>query len=373
MKRLLLLALLLPLGLPVAADTPPRYRLTVLPLTFSGYNGIGTNDEKRGGINAQGKVVGMALVKSGSFQDSRAALWQKGRSLRILDKQPVTNPNIASGQDFFYPSAINTRGETTAIRTVSCSGAYTIQYSSASVLWNGRDDRISQRFPSDPDTSSVALGLNDWGDVVGSFVYDDTNADAQTNSSPPLGTASRHAFLRHGNRVSPLWEGSAWGINNNGWIIGVKDVDDDDSHARGVLWRSGHITLFKMQPAAINELGEIAGNIPLNDDFGIACVWREGKLTRLSKGTSRSNALNNHGQIVGVLDNAAPRIPDHAALWQNGRTYDLNRCTALPPGWVLTGAIGINDRGWIIGEGGVYKTPTDKQPASTFTFLLTPR
>ena len=82
---------------PAGADAPPCYRLTVLPLIFSGYNEV-DNDDRRGGINAQGQIVGSVSVRSGSIQDDRVALWQKGRSLRILDKRPVTREDSDSQQ-----------------------------------------------------------------------------------------------------------------------------------------------------------------------------------------------------------------------------------------------------------------------------------
>jgi len=34
---------------------------------------------------------------------------------------------------------------------------------------------------------------------------------------------------------------------------------------------------------------------------------------------------------------------------------------------------GINDKGWIIGESGISKSPGDKRHMEQFTFLLTPR
>lgn len=365
MKTLRLLALTLLLGQPAGADTPPRYRLTVLPLTFSGYNEVDADSWGGSGINAQGQIVGMASVKSGRFRDDRAALWQRGHPLRVLDKRPITDPNATSGQDFVYPTAINTRGKTTATHTVSCSGAYTIQFSTACLLWNGRVNWFSQGFPSDPDTSSAAFGLNDKGDVVGSFVYDDTAADAPTNSHPPPGTEGRQAFLRRGGRILPLWWGVARGVNNQDWIIGAKDTDGSSRHARGVLWRNGKMTLFQMQPAAINERGEIAGNVPISDDRGTACLWRQGKITHLSRQTSHAYALNNLGDVVGEQN--------HAALWRDGRSYDLNRCASLPKGWVLEKALGINEHGWIIGKGSIYKTPKNTQAVKSFTFLLTPQ
>ena len=179
--------------------------------------------------------------------------------------------------------------------------------------------------------------------------------------------------MRRGGHITRLWPGVARDINNQGWIVGVKDAGFNASRAKGVLWRNGHITLLSMQPVAINGRGEIAGNIPLTEDTGRACVWRRGRVTLLSKQISHAYALNDRGAVVGERADAALPHPSHATLWRQGRTYDLNRCVGLPANWVIQSAIGVNNQGWIIGNGGIYKTPKDKQPIRVFSFLLTPR
>ena len=226
--------------------------------------------------------------------------------------------------------------------------------------------------PASAEMASAALGLNDRSDIVGGYRYDNTGAD-QVDSPAPPGMENRHAFLRHKGYIIRLWPGVARSINNRGWIVGLKDVDYDNDRSAGILWRNGRTTLFEMQPIAINERGEIAGNIPINGDPGKACLWRQGEIIHLSKQLSRAYALNNLGDVVGEQENAAPFPIVRAVLWKDSRTYDLNRCVSLPKGWVLERAIGINDKGWIIGEGGVYKKPKDTQAVKLFTFLLTPR
>jgi len=366
-------ALILQPGQPDRADAPPRYRLTVLPLDFYGYNAVDSED-RRGGINAQGQIVGAFSVRSGTLRDERVALWQKGCPLRILDKRPVTREDTESDRDFLYPTAINRRGEATGAETISSSGAYTIRTSTACILWNGRLNRLYQGFPSKGDTNSVALGLNDRGEVVGGFVYNNNGMPARDDFSTSSGLGSRHAFLRRNGQIITLWPGIARGINNQGQIVGTKDAGGDDRRRdRGVLWRNGHITLLKMQPVAINDRGWIAGNVPVTEDDGRACLWRNGRVTLLSKNISRAYALNGRGDVVGELRAPASSHPTRAALWRRGHAYDLNRCVNLPRNWILATALGINDKGWIIGEGGVYESPREKQPIKQFTFLLTPR
>ena len=120
---------------------------------------------------------------------------------------------------------------------------------------------------------SAALGLNDNSDTVGGYQYNNTDANQISHPAPP-GTEHRHAFLRRKNHILRLWPGAARGINNHGWIGGVKDLGLTSDGRQGVLRRGGRTTLLKMQPTAINERGEIAGNVPINDDIGRACLWR---------------------------------------------------------------------------------------------------
>ncbi len=367
MKTLWILALSLLLVSPAGADTPPRYRLTVLPLTFASDSPVDTA-ESHGGINQVGQIVGMVTVRWGTARSLRAALWQEGRKTWRLDNTPPVSDPDPSTFSLIFPTAINSDGMVCISSYHSFSGAYTVAGGEAYRWQNGQIDQL-RGFPAGYD--STALGLNDKGWIVGQFIH---NNYGPFSDAPPVPDAYiGRAFLYRSGRVIFLWPGVARGINNQGWIVGIKSVDVEDSHAKGVLWRSGRITPLKMQPTAINECGEIAGNIPINEDLGKACLWRQGKITHLTTQTSHAYALNNLGQVAGEEDSSAPVHPNRAVLWQDGRTYDLNRCVSLAKGWVLERAIGINDHGWIIGEGSVYKTPRDTQAAKSFTFLLTSR
>src|SRR5262249_5340857 len=85
-----------------------------------------------------------------------------------------------------------------------------------------------------------------------------------------------------------------------------------------------------------------------------AFLWQHGTMTDLGtlpgRPTSLANAINNTGQVVGFSQD-----PDGnntvAVLWQNGVMANLN--TLIPPGshFFLQEALGINNRGQIIGTG----------------------
>jgi uncharacterized membrane protein len=360
-------ALILWPGQPARAHAPPRYRLTVLPLTVE-TNDVLDNIDFGGGIRDT-QIVGLRTIQRGSLSDQWAALWRQSHPLRVLDRTPVTNDPQSNSYAITFPTDVNRRGIVVGAAYCRFSGAWSGS-SCAAVLWRNGKRKNIPGFPG--NTDSIALGINDLGVIVGNYTHNNHNPVNDMDDLPP-GVGGNHAFLIRNGRVKNLWPGIALGINNRGWLVGVKDVGFDVSHAKGVLWRKGRVTLLKMQPVAINERGEIAGNIPITEDTGRACVWRRGRVTFLSEQISHAYALNDRGAVVGERDDPASSHPARAALWRRGRAYDLNRCVGLPANWVLQSATGINDKGWIIGNGSIYKTPKDKQPAAYFSFLLTPR
>jgi uncharacterized membrane protein len=357
-------------GQPATAETPPRYRLTLLPLDFQTYDEM--NYMPLGGvrINNAGQIVGETTVRSGKFSDARVALWQRGHRIKILDKTPLVS-HKNDGNSFTYTSStgLNTLGWAIGGNYYTFTGAYSGRQFKA-FLWKGNGVKEITDFPADCD--GMAYGINAQGWVVGSYIYNKQMPTAEDPQPPPIAAGS-HAFLFRNGRVIPLWRGIARGINTRGQIVGTLDSGGDDTRGdKGVLWRRGHVTLLKMQPAAINERGEIAGNIPGTEDNDKACVWKRGHLTLLSKRVSHAYALNSRGEIVGEQANRAMPHTIHAVLWRRGQAYDLNRCVPLPHGWLLERALGINDKEQIIGEGGVYPSANAREPKTHFTFLLTP-
>jgi len=365
------LLLLLTTSYSCLADAPPRYKMTVLPLDFSGYGEVDDNHDK-GGINARGQIAGMSAARPNFSSDRQAALWQRGR-LQILDPALALSKRNASNDYYTAAGAVNIHGDTVGEEIDSFSGAYSDTYTGACAEMNGKWIAL-EHFPV--GSESEALGINDHRDIVGTFfLHYDSHAESVSGSPTPPSAFARHAFLRRRGQIKTLWEGTARSINNRGEIVGIGDTSVPGK--LGILWQNGRIMPLKMQPVAINERTEIAGNIPISTDIpardtGRAYLWRRGQLISLSKQISHASALNNNGQVVGDVGDEGQLQPTRAVLWQDGRTYDLNRCVPLRKGWVLDTAIGINDHGWIIGEGNIRKTLKGKPAVQIFTFLLTP-
>ena len=145
---------------------------------------------------------------------------------------------------------------------------------------------------------------------------------------------------------------------------------------------------------AINAAGHVVGEAAIHSNFygpnapgGLAYLDRTanpsaGTLTQVrplylpfppgySRGSNSEIAygLSDEDKVVGdllIYGSNGASVSSVAFLYGNGRTYDLN--TLIPPnsGWVITDAVGINNRGEITGEGiydGKYLLP----------YRLTPR
>jgi probable HAF family extracellular repeat protein len=106
-------------------------------------------------------------------------------------------------------------------------------------------------------------------------------------------------------------------------------------------------------PAAVGRvaflviLGLIA---PASASPVAAAQAREPRYTAIDLGllpggtSSRANAINNQGQIVGSADTSAGNT--HAVLWQHGKVTDLGTL----PGGTTSAASAINDQGQIVGS-----------------------
>ena len=121
----------------------------------------------------------------------------------------------------------------------------------------------------------------------------------------------------HPQQVAPNYH--AYGINNHGVIVGQVAFE-----ARGVCWKNGRLTYLPV----LRELPR----------------WRDHPWYT-------PKAINNSQQIVGHVVTQFGQGKSQAVLWKKHRAFNLNRLLSKHSGWDLQEAVGINDRGQIVGEG----------------------
>jgi probable HAF family extracellular repeat protein len=189
-----------------------------------------------------------------------------------------------------------------------------------------------------------ARAINNHGQVVGE------------GSVGPEGSGT-HGFLWSGGKVTDLGVleqgereyGRATAVNDRGEVAGfsVFRGDPEQSSQHAFRWQHGVLTdidptSYDSMAVAIDNHGRIAGTRYTADGAHVF-RWQAGIMTDL--GTGYAWDMNDRGQVVGQN-----RIGGTgAAMWYQGRVYELG----APAGLDDWRPIAVNDRGWIVGNGGV--------------------
>jgi probable HAF family extracellular repeat protein len=185
-----------------------------------------------------------------------------------------------------------------------------------------KERRGPRTAPYGTDALSVAVGINDNGDVVGA---------SGTCGIPDTGALGVHAVVWRNGLVSNLgglggvMNNVAFAINNAGQIVGESDPAGDAT-TYAVLWQNG----------AMTNLGTLPGDV-----------------------LSSASDINAQGQVVGSSCDADGNC--RAFLWDHGVMMDLNSLISKDSPLYLTNASGINDQGEIAGYT-VLKSNPNEQP-----------
>jgi probable HAF family extracellular repeat protein len=229
-------------------------------------------------------------------------------------------------------------------------------------------------------TSAIAYNNNDLGQVVGvSLVtaHDPSCLSGGQPQPPYYDIQQALPAVWQNGKVSTLplpagdSNGSAYGNNDVGQIIGTSGDCVSNPNAHALLWQNGNITNLGNlggasfnQPAAINSLGQITGGSDLaGDQVQHAFLWQKGVMKDL--GTlpgdtfSFGTSINNLGQIVGTSCDANYNC--RAFLWQNGSMVDLNTLHPSGSPLFLDYAATIDDLGIIAGY--AFDQATNTSPA----------
>jgi len=298
------------------------------------------------GINNSGVISG--------YMNNQTIRWKDGAA-EILPA--LSNSDFGS----VVHASINNLGQIAA-SSVAADG---VQHT---VVWNG-----STLLDLGAAGSSFSRGfaINSSGQVAGSAIYPGSNFfPQQTAVVWKDGVASLLGSSLAG--VNSI----AYGINDAGVVVGYECVGNSIPDACSAkVWKDSQTYSLKKlggnfaEAYAINNAGQIAGTAMLQGDNITHAVRWDGEhitdLGTLGGDYSYARSINSSGKVVGAATGAGNVWPYHASLWDGNKIIDLNSflsADTIADGWVLASAVGINDRGDIIGVG--YKN------GASFSFLL---
>lgn len=347
-------------------QTKPRLHYRLKMLTF-----------RAQAINDSGLVCG-ALTVSKRDPHSHQQYYEGGH-LAVLEHGLIRDLGKMPHTDWCIAKAVNNRGEITGVMgEAALPGGGGNPDTIHMFLW-------SRGHLHDLRVGGDALAINDKGQIVGQKEWSHGKYGYQ------------HGFLYRNGRMHEITNPFSTGfsqinaINNNGQMVGfaggpnttLYGPPDGASHA--LLYDDGipkEISLSQRSgariqsiPVSLNDVGQIVFNAASNDKgvYGRCLLWQKGNVADLGMLPGFNSmvgvAVNKRGEVAGTAEAVVPpgstagRFTSHPFLWQHGSLYDLNDLVAHP-GWTLTAANGLNNRGQIVGQG--------EGGGKEYNFLLTP-
>jgi probable HAF family extracellular repeat protein len=310
------------------AVTAPQYRLVLSSNLVDDYLGV----------NARGDVIGLGAELGSAVQQG---FIQPAGTTTLGFLGAPGDPGGTHSES--VPASINDAGQ-----VVGLANDFTvIDPVDRPALWRGPGVGVDLGVNPGQNHAAQANGINNHGAIVGA-----NTEPAETAWLLQNGTVTNLPSLP-GNGAT-----RAIAINDNGLIVG--DALDAAARQTAVTWQNGRITALGSLPGGdfsqvfgVNLAGQAVGmaNVTTGGRFAPqhAVLFDHGKVIDLKvpmagTNSAQANAINNHGQIVG-LD-----ATGHGFLYQNGKSVDLNTLIAPTPGVRIASANGINDNGVIVGD-----------------------
>lgn len=320
-------------GLLALTDAQAEVRYTVVNL---GTEMMVTLPDAVPAISNTGLVVG-----TDSYPAIRGYIWEDGQVTRI---EPAYQNATTTG------FGVNASG---AVVGTTLGPGYNGPIVRPFIYQNGTLNYIPDVIPNAPNVNArAAYAINDAGAAVGEwesrpFIYANGVSrwlEGSVNAAGNLATL-----------------GVAKDINNKGWAVGTMSYQGATG---AVVWHDGIAVDLGTLPVldwqhpdasanAINDLNEVVG--VSRSALGMrAFLWRDGQMIDLGSfrgdgWSSRALDVNNRSEVVGRSDCVGLAC---AFLWtrQEGM-LQLQNFIDPTSGWTLDTATGINDMGWIVGNG----------------------
>ncbi len=326
----------------VTAQSPPRYAVTDL-------GSLGGAESAATALNNRGQIVGGADTAArgkGPEYVTYVFLWEKGKMRRLS----------ALNGSHAYATAINDAGQ--------MAGAYSpdpLKASFQAARFSGTQIKLLGGFPATVRGFSLS------------------QAEAINAKGQLVGVSNSQAFFwsqGHLRKLAPPtgFRGSeARALNNRGETAGKGErLISGTTRSHAIFWGAGGAARdLGVLPGytdsvarALSDTGSVVGWVSrVGGTLGRkisfhyqAFLVQNGKMRGLGSipriHDSKAGAINSRGQIVGNAYSQSGRMTDEAALlWQNGHVYELAALLPAHSGWQLQNAVGINNSGWIIGNG----------------------
>jgi probable HAF family extracellular repeat protein len=279
------------------AEARPRYAIVDLT-EIAGALGVVQCDPLK--INDAGQIVGYEVVPEFCM---RAIFWDSDLTPAVLGTLPDDNST--------WPGAINNDGVVAGMSQL--------------ITW----------------------------ELIGHIyhIYEDNKASTWTDGE----IVDLNALVTGGD---PLDLETAYGINDDGLIVGFARPAGSSTETRGFLFEDGIVTdlgeldtdLPADRPRAVNRQRQIVGHSGWAQDK--AFIWEDGVLTDLHEHpaitgvTSRAWDINDAGVIVGEAQFHISQ-PESPTIWEDGEPINFFGDIYERPQGVIHG---INDRGQMVGH-----------------------
>lgn len=374
----------------LASPGGAQTHFTVTDLGAFGVDSRGNSFSTANDLNNRGQAVGYSrLYDAGHTLQGNAAFLYSNGQMTNLGNFGANKLGLASS----VAESLNNRGQVVGFSNVY--DALGNPLGQAAFLYSKGQLTPIGNFGSDAkgNTFSTALGINDHGQIIGSSFAYDAGHTFKGNAAFLYSNGQLTPIGNFGTDTSGVSQSSAAAINNQGQIVGSSNVYNSAGvfqGAAGFFYNNGRLTQIGnfgtdklgrglSNAVGINGLGQVVGysnvyDASHNAQGYAAFLYDHGQMTNLGSlgvdhngmSFSQANAINRAEWIVGfsnTYDSNHLFLSQDAFFYNKGKMLDLNNLITPNSGWTLEDAIGVNNRGQIVGYGLI--------GGQTHAFLLT--